>query len=96
VFWLQVLASIAIAALMSIPISYMQEAIRGQVGLSTSLLDVTVVASGLLAAGLFGLIAAPNRYLELFWIAGALSATGALTLLVAHHVIERQHAPRPV
>ena len=90
VFWLQVLAAIAIAALMSIPISYMQEAIRGRVGLSTSLLDVTVVASGLLSAGIFGLVAAPDRYLDLFWIAGALAALGAAVLTVAHNVVGRR------
>lgn len=89
VYWLQVPCAIAIAALMSVPISYLQEAIRGRVGLSTSLLDVTVVASGLLSAGIFGLIAAPDRYLELFWIAGGLSVLGAIVLVIAHSVIER-------
>ena len=90
VFALQVLAAVAIAALMSVPISYMQEAIRGRVGLSTSLLDVTVVVSGLLSAGLFGLFAGPDSYLRLFWIAGGLAAAGAVVLVVAHNVIERR------
>ena len=89
VYWLQVPCSIAIAALLSVPISYMQEAIRGRVGLSTSLLDVTFVVSGIVAAGLFGLLAAPGRYLDLFWVAGGLATLGAMVLLLAHNVIER-------
>lgn len=92
VFWLQVPRAVAIAVLMSVPISYMQEAIRGRVGLSTSLLDVTVVASGMLSAGIFGLAAAPGRYLELFWVAAALAACGAVVLIVAHGVLQRQPA----
>lgn len=92
VFWLQIPRAVAIAVLMSVPISYMQEAIRGRVGLSTSLLDVTVVASGMLSAGIFGLFAAPGRYLELFWIAAALAACGAAVLVVAHNVLQRQPA----
>lgn len=89
VYWLQVPCAVAIAALMSVPLSYMQEAIRGRVGLSTSLLDVTFVVSGMLSAGIFGLVAAPGRYLELFWIAGGLAAVGAIVLVVAHNVVER-------
>lgn len=92
VFWLQIPRAVAIAVLMSVPISYMQEAIRGRVGLSTSLLDVTVVASGMLSAGIFGLVAAPGRYLELFWIAGALAAAGAAVLVVAHNVVQQRPA----
>jgi MFS family permease len=89
VFLLQIPCAVAIAALMSVPISYMQEAIRGRVGLSTSLLDVTVVASGLLSAGLFGLVAGPESYFDLFWIAGLLAGAGAVVLLVAHNIVER-------
>src|SRR5690606_7334547 len=51
--WLQGLNGVATAALMSLPIAYMQEAIKGRVGLSTSLLDVIFVAAGLLSAGAF-------------------------------------------
>lgn len=90
VYLLQVPCAVAIACLMSIPISYLQEAIRGRVGLSTSLLDVTLVISGLLAAGIFGALAGPGYYTHLFWIAGALAALGAFTLVVAHNVIGRR------
>lgn len=90
VFWLQVPRAVAIAVLMSVPISYMQEAIRGRVGLSTSLLDVTIVASGMISAAIFGLVAAPGRYLELFWVAAALATCGAAVLLLAHNVLQRR------
>lgn len=92
VFWLQIPRAVAIAVLMSVPISYMQEAIRGRVGLSTSLLDVTIVASGMLSAGIFGLVAAPGQYLELFWVAAALATCGAAVLVVAHNVLQRRPA----
>ncbi len=48
---LQALAAMAIAALLSINISCLQEAIPGRIGLSTSLVDVTRVVS-VFAAGL--------------------------------------------
>ena len=88
VLWLQVINAVAVAGLMSIPISYMQEAIRGRVGLSTSLLDVSFVLAGLLSAGIFGVVATGAGYVPLFWIAGGLSIAGAVVLFVAHRVIE--------
>lgn len=84
VLWLQVPNGIATAGLMSIPISYMQEAIRGRVGLSTSLLDVVFVLSSLLSAALFGLIATGAGYVPIFWIAGGISVIGAIVLFLAH------------
>jgi MFS transporter, SET family, sugar efflux transporter len=92
VYWLQVPCAVAIAVLMSVPISYLQEAIRGRVGLSTSLLDVTLVIAGLLSAGLFGLFASPGNYITLFWISAGLAGLGAMTLMLAHGVIERRTA----
>lgn len=90
VFVLQVPCAIAMAALMAVPLSYVQEAIRGRVGLSTSLLDVTMVISGLVAAGLFGVLAGPAHYLDLFWVAGGLGAAGAVVMVLAHTVVERR------
>jgi hypothetical protein len=92
VLWLQVINAVAVAGLMSIPISYMQEAIRGRVGLSTSLLDVSFVLAGLLSAGIFGIVATGAGYVPLFWIAGGLSIAGAAVLFVAHRVIEPRFA----
>ena len=73
---------------MSIPISYMQEAIRNRVGLSTSLLDVVRVASVMASAGLFALITGsmPN-YPLLFAVAAALAVGGAAILFAAHRIM---------
>ena len=54
---MQAFAAVALAALLSINISYLQEVFPGRVGLSTSLLDVTQVASALIAAVLFAAFA---------------------------------------
>lgn len=90
ILWLQLINGPATAALMSIPISYVQEAIRNRVGLSTSLLDVTRVASVMASAGLFALItgAAPD-YPLLFVVAAALAVGGAAILFAAHRIMPR-------
>ena len=62
VLWLQLPHAIAAAALISLTITYMQDTIRGRIGLSTSLLDVVSVTSTLLAAGIFGLVASEVSY----------------------------------
>ena len=88
VLWLQLLNGPATAALLSIPISYLQDAIRGRVGLSTSLLDVSHVVSALASAAFFGALTAtaPN-YPILMVAAAALSIAGAVVLFVAHRMI---------
>ncbi|OEO31313.1 hypothetical protein VW23_016640 [Devosia insulae DS-56] len=93
VLWLQLINAIAVAGLMSLPISYLQEAIHGRVGLSTSLLDVVFVLAGLLSAGIFGLMASSTGYVPMFWIAGVLSTLGAVVLFLAHRVIGPRVAP---
>lgn len=82
---LQSLAAIAIAALLSINISYLQEAIPGRVGLSTSLVDVTNVSASLAAAGLFA--ANPwTNYAPLMSVAAVVRLVGAGALLVARRM----------
>ncbi len=85
--WLQLINGPATAALMSIPISYLQDAIKGRRGLSTSLLDVVGVASSLASAALFGVVTAsgPN-YPLLFIMASGLSVAGAVVLFAAHRI----------
>lgn len=82
--WLQALNAIATAALVSIPISYMQDAIKGRIGLSTSLMDVTVLISKLVSAALFAYFMLAGSYDYILYIAGIISIVGA-TLLVASH-----------
>lgn len=88
ILWLQLLNGPATAALVSIPISYMQDAIRHRVGLSTSLLDVTRVAAVIASAGLFGLLTSARPDYPLMFVAAALLATtGAVILVTAHRLL---------
>jgi MFS family permease len=77
VLWLQILNAIATAALLSITISYMQDTIKGRLGLSTSLLDVVTVVASLAAAAVFGLFSTETGYLLVFLVGAALSFAGA-------------------
>jgi SET family sugar efflux transporter-like MFS transporter len=89
VLWLQLLNGPATAALLTIPISYLQDAIKGRVGLSTSLLDVSHVVAALAAAGVFGaLTASVQNYPLLLVVAAGLSAGGAITLFVSHRLLD--------
>lgn len=94
VMWLQLLNGPATAALMSIPLSYMQEAIRGRVGLSTSLLDIVNVVSVLASAAIFGAItAAAKDYPLVFAAAAGLSVSGAAILFAAHRLMKAKPLP---
>jgi MFS family permease len=77
VFWLQGLNAVANAALLSVTISYMQESIRGRVGLSTSLMDVVTVASTFIAAFVFATFSSKESYTMVFAVAGMFSLAGA-------------------
>lgn len=93
VLWLQLLNGPATASLLTIPISYLQDAIKGRVGLSTSLLDVSHVAAGLASAAVFGaLTATVQNYPLLLVVAAGLSCAGAAILFIAHRVLP-QSAP---
>jgi SET family sugar efflux transporter-like MFS transporter len=94
VMWLQLLNGPATAALMSIPLSYMQEAIRGRVGLSTSLLDIVNVVSVLASAAIFGAITAATKdYPLVFAAAAGLSVSGATVLFAAHRLMRVKPLP---
>ena len=82
VLLLQSLAAVAIAALLSINISYLQEAIPGRIGLSTSLVNVTTVVAAMTASVIFA--ANPGlSYAPLMAVAAVLSLVGAGALLLA-------------
>lgn len=80
VLWLQGMNAIATAALLSITISYTQEAIKGRVGLSTSLFDVMTVMSATGSAGLFALFATDISYSTVFLAGAAVCLAGAALL----------------
>jgi SET family sugar efflux transporter-like MFS transporter len=93
VMWLQLLNGPATAALLTIPISYLQDAIKGRVGLSTSLLDVSNVVAGLATAAVFGaLTASVQDYRLLMLVAAGIAAGGAVALFAAHWLLDR---PQP-
>ena len=79
---LQAFAAVAIAALLSINISYLQEAIPSRVGLSTSLVDLSRVVSVWVAAAVFSLNSGTS-YTPLMAIAALLSLGGAGLMLLA-------------
>lgn len=91
VYWLQILNAVATAGLLSIPISYVQEAIRGRVGLSTSLLDITYVVANLAGGALFGLTGTIG-YLPQFGMAAALAVAGAIVVAIGHTAFARRVA----
>jgi MFS transporter, SET family, sugar efflux transporter len=94
VLWLQLINGPAMAALMSIPLSYMQDAIRGRVGLSTSLLDIVYLVSALSSAALFGaMTAATKDYSVVFAVAAGLSVIGAAVLFAAHRLLGAKPLP---
>jgi hypothetical protein len=86
--WLQLLNGPAHGALMTMPISYLQDAIKGRIGLSTSLLDVTSVVASLATATVFGALTAQVQdYPLLLVVAAGLAAGGAVTLFVSHWLL---------
>lgn len=78
----QGLAAVAIAAVLSINISYLQETIPGKLGLSTSLVDVTNVLAALSAAAIFALNPWPI-YAPLMGIAALIAGLAALAFAAA-------------
>jgi MFS transporter, SET family, sugar efflux transporter len=82
VLLLQGIAAVAIAALLSINISYLQGAIPGRVGLSTSLVDISRVISVWVAAAVFSLNTGAS-YTPLMAFAAVLSLGGAVLMVLA-------------
>lgn len=92
-FWLLVLNGLGTAALMSVNISYVQDAIRGRVGLSTSLMDVVAIAANLLGAAGFGILAGGGDYRFTLMVAAGLSVVGAAVMAGGN--LSRLGRPRP-
>lgn len=84
ILWLQGINGIATAALMSVNISYLQDAIKGRVGLSTSLMDVVAISATLLGSAAFGLLSAGADYRVVIAGAAAIAAIGALVMLAGN------------
>lgn len=93
IFWLQGINGIATSALMSVNISYLQDAIKGRIGLSTSLLDVVAIAATLLGAAAFGLLSSRGDYRLAIAGAAVFAALGALIMLAGN--LSRLRRPLP-
>lgn len=89
VLWLQLPNAVATAALVSLTISYMQDSIKGQVGLSTSLLDVVMVGAMLLTSAIFPLVSREDAYVGGF-LAGAAAALAGSALVTLALVMSRR------
>lgn len=76
-YWLLILNGLGTAALMSVNIPYLQDAIKGRVGLSTSLMDVVAIAANLLGATAFGLLTSGGNYRFALMVAAGVSVAGA-------------------
>ena len=78
----QIPAAIAIAGLLNINISYLQEVFPNRVGLSTALLDVTTVTSAMFAAIIFALVAS-ETYRATMLVPMALCGAATVLLLLS-------------
>jgi MFS transporter, SET family, sugar efflux transporter len=86
VFALQLVSAIAISALVSIPIAYMQDLIRGRLGLSASLFDLCNVTARLLSSTAFGLLASGSNYVQIFVACVVAASLGAGLMFVAGRI----------
>ena len=69
---------------MSVNISYVQDAIKGRVGLSTSLGDVVAIGANLMGAAGFGLLAGGGDYRLTLAVAAGVSLAGATIMAVGN------------
>lgn len=76
-YWLLLLNGLGTAALMSVNIPYVQDAIKGRVGLSTSLMDVVAIAANLLGATAFGLLTTDGNYRFALMVGAGVAVVGA-------------------
>lgn len=83
-YWLLVLNGLGTAAMMSISISYAQDAIKGRVGLSTSLLDLIAISANLLGATGFAILTSGGNYRFALLVAAAVAAAGAVTMALGN------------
>lgn len=81
---LQVVNGVAASALLSINISYVQDAIKGRIGLSSSLMDVIAILATLGGAALFGTLSVDANYRQVLWAAAASAILGGVVMGVGN------------
>jgi SET family sugar efflux transporter-like MFS transporter len=95
-YWFLLLNGLGTAALMSVNIPYIQDAIKGRVGLSTSLMDIVAIAANLLGAAGFGILAAGGNYRLALAVAAGLSVIGAAIMALGNLERLGRLKPQPV
>ncbi|MBJ7578221.1 MFS transporter [Devosia sp. MC532] len=83
-YWLLILNGFATAALMGLNISYVQEAIKGRVGLSTSLLDVIAISANLMGATAFGVLTSGGDYRFALMVGAGVAVLGVVIMVGAN------------
>jgi MFS family permease len=83
VLWLQGPNAVGTAALVSLPIAYMQESVKGRIGLSTALFDVVTVVGQMVASVVFALCATNASYLAVLLATAAVSVLGGAAVGVS-------------
>jgi len=83
-YWLLILNGLGTAALMSVNIPYVQDAIKGRVGLSTSLMDVIAIAANLLGATAFGILTTGGDYRLALMVAAGVSVVGSAIMALGN------------
>ena len=83
-YWLLLLNGLGTAALMSVNIPYIQDAIKGRVGLSTSLMDIVAIGANLMGAAGFGILASGGNYRLALGVAAGLSLLGATIMALGN------------
>jgi SET family sugar efflux transporter-like MFS transporter len=81
---LQLLNGLAASALLSITISYIQDAVKGRIGLSSSFMDVVAILATLIGAAIFGTISAGGDYRSALLFAAALAVAAALVMVLGN------------
>ncbi|NTG29936.1 MFS transporter [Agrobacterium rhizogenes] len=81
VYYLQVMNGVAASALLSITISYIQGAIKGRIGLSTSLIDLVGTSANLSSAVIFGAFSTSENYHTVLMAAASAAGIGGATIL---------------
>ena len=69
---------------MSVNIPYIQDAIKGRVGLSTSLMDIVAIGANLMGAAGFGILASGGNYRLALGVAAGLSLLGATIMALGN------------
>jgi SET family sugar efflux transporter-like MFS transporter len=83
-YLLLVLNGLALSALMSVNISYIQDAIKGRVGLSTSLMDLVAILANLLGATAFGALVSGGDYRFALVAAAGIAFSGAALMALGN------------